>query len=382
MKALAVVGAGMQGVAAAYDCALNGSFDRIALADCDIERAVAGADRINSLLRSHLCEPFRIDAASRNALHAFLPDFEIAVSALPYAMHALVEDVGIEVVCSVVDMGQDVEPARAIHSRDREASAKGVTVVTDCGLAPGLVNIFAAELIARCPGATHVRSYCGGLPEMPIGPLGYVLRFSMDSVIGEYSDEILALRAGEVVTGKPLDLLEEIEFGGVGRLEAFTTSGGTGTAPYSLQGRVPNYEYKTLRYPGHLAAMNLFRDCGFWSEAPVARIGVSAREAFSAVMEQNLARPEIGDMVLVRVEAEAPGRTLRLEMIERPDPVTGFTAMERLTGFSTSIVAIEISEGRVPAGCSGCEVAVDPDNFRCELQKRGFGVRSVDTLTA
>lgn len=382
MKRLAILGAGMQGIAAAYDCGLYGDFDRIILGDIDLERAQSGACRVNGLLRHDLCDAVRLDATNRQALADFLPSIDLAVSALPYQFHSLAEEVAIDVGCSVVDMGQDPEPALAIHSGSDEARRKGVAVVTDCGLAPGLVNVFAADLMDRCVGATHVRSYCGGLPHEPIEPLGYAVRFSMDSVIGEYSDEVLALRDGEIVSVAPMEFVEHIEFEGVGSLEAFTTSGGTGTAPYTFRGKVANYEYKTMRYPGHVAAMKLFRECGFWSEEPLPRIGVSPRQAFSAVMEKRLAFPNVPDVVLVRVEAQSPHETLRLEMIEREDPETGFTAMERLTGFSTAIVALEICAGQIAPGCYGCETAVDPVRFQRELERRGIQVRRSSLSTS
>jgi len=371
----------MQGVAAAYDCAQFGEFERIVLADVDPAKARTGAERVNRSVAGELCEPLTLDARGRDALARELPKHRVAICALPYPMHRLAEEVAIEVGCNALDMGIDTGDALAIHARSQEARDKGIAIVTDCGLAPGLVNVFAAELLARYPGATSVRSYCGGLPETPVGPLGYVLRFSMDSVIGEYDDSILALRDGEIVEGEPLELLEEIEFDSVGRLEAFTTSGGTGTAPYSFRGKVPSYEYKTLRYPGHAAAMKLFRDCGFWLDKPVPGLDASPRAAFSSIMAANLTRPEIQDIVLVRVEVESREGVVRLEMLERQDPETGFTAMERLTGFSTSIVAIEVAAGRVPAGCYGCEEAVNPAAFRRELERRGFQIKSTQPRT-
>ncbi len=374
MSRLAVLGAGMQGVAAAFDCAQHGDFARIDLADFDLAKAEAGAERINRLVGGEICGAVELDATDRHALRECLSRYALAVSALPYKLHFPAEEIGIEVGCGVVDMGQDTEPALAIHSRDAEAKARGVAVVTDCGLAPGLVNVFAADLIARCEGATHAVAYCGGLPHEPVAPLGYALRFSMESVIGEYSDEVLALRGGEITTVEPMGDIETIEFDEAGTLEAFATSGGSGTAPYSFRGRIANYEYKTMRYPGHVAAMRLFRDCGFWSEEPHPRLGISPRAAFSVVLEERLAFPDVPDMILVRVEARSPDETLRIELIERADPATGFTAMERLTGFSTAIVALAVRAGHIAPGCYGCETAVDPTLFERELNRRGIRV--------
>lgn len=375
MKTLAVLGSGMQGIASAYDAAKFGKFERIILVDTDIARAIDGASRVNTLTKLDLCEPARLDASSRSGLAKFLESVDLAIAALPYHLHPLVEEVALDGGhCSVVDMGIDTRIARHIQDRAPEAREKGITVITDCGLAPGLVNVLAADLVAQ--GAVDgVKAYCGGIPVRPVGPLGYVMRFNMDSVIDEYSEDVLALRRGHVVMAPPLDLLEEIEFDGVGTLEAFTTSGGSGTAPYFFRSMTPNYEYKTLRYPGHAEAMKLFRDCGFWSDDYSSRLGQTPRQAFSTIMEISLSMPEIEDIVVVRVEALGEKGVTRLELLEHPDPETGFTAMERLTGFSTSIVALELAAGRIASGVMGCEQAIQPCRFREELERRGINVR-------
>lgn len=375
MKTLAVFGAGMQGIAAAYDAAAYGDFEHILLVDSDIGKAIDSAERVNTLLATSICEPVRVDASSVNALTKFVPEVDLIIGALPYGLHPQLERAALGAGCSAVDMGQDTDTALHIHSQDAVAKEKGIAIVTDCGLAPGLVNLLAADLLAQYPGAQAVRVYCGGLPAHPVGPLGYVLRFSMNSVIGEYSEEVIALREGKVVHAEPLHLEERIQFEGVGELEAFTTSGGSGTAPFTFQGKVDSFEYKTLRYPGHLAAMRLFRDCGFWSEERSPKLGITPRQAFTTIMEEALDHPEVKDIVLVRVELETADETVRLEMLEKQDPSTGFTAMERLTGFSTSIIALEIAAGRIPPGCYPCETAMEPCRFQQELRRRGFEIR-------
>lgn len=375
MSVLAVLGAGMQGVAAAADAAKYGQFERIVLADVDVVRAIHGSDRADRFAGSQVCEALRLDASDPAQLAAILSEADIAIAALPYKMHSFAEQIALGVGCSVVDMGQDEDTACAIHERSKDAESKGISIVTDCGLAPGLVNVFAADLLARNPGASHIRSYCGGLPERPVGPLGYVLRFSFESVIAEYADPSLALRRGRIEMVPGLEALEEIEFEGLGVLEAFATSGGSGTAPYTFLGQVPNFEYKTLRYPGHCQAMRLFKACGFWDEDRLDSIGMSPREAFTQIMEAQLTRSEIPDVVALRVEAVTADGVARIEMLEHQDSVSGFTAMERLTGFATSIVAIDVAEGRIEPGCRGCESAVDAIRLKSEMERRGFQIR-------
>ena len=378
MKA-AVIGMGRQGVAAAYDLASRGAFATITCADSDGSRVSGAVSRLQSLVPNKSFAGVEVNVERPRELMAFLRGVDLIVSAAPYPLHKIIEKAALEVGCSVVDMGQDTEDALAIHARNRDAIDRRLRIVTDCGVAPGLVNILALEALRRNPGAHTLRAYCGGLPIRPIPPLGYVLRFSMASVLGEYEDEVTALRNGEVVTIEPLADLEEVEFTGLGTLEAFTTSGGTGTATYTLRGKVNDFEYKTLRYPGHCKAMRLFRDCGFWTAVPVAASGEKARDVFCSLMERALENPSVPDFVIGRVVAIGPDKSVTAEFRVDQDAETRFTAMERVTGFLTAIVAHEIVAGHIRLGAQGCETAVDAGRFFAAMEARGMPVSWSET---
>lgn len=347
-----VVGAGMQGTACAYDLCLHGGVDALVLADYDAPRAHASAARVNRLLGREVCTSRQLDATNIDEVASALAGFSLAISAVPYTMHEPVERAGVQAGCHVVDMGQDTDAFLELGDLDVQAQEEGVCVVADCGLAPGLVNSLAAALLDEMPDATSVRLFCGGLPADPKPPLNYSLVFSMEGLLGEYEDDAIALKDGQVVRLQPLTELQEVTIPGFGTLEAFVTSGGSSTGPIALQGKLESYEYKTMRYPGHCAAMKLFRDCGLWSTSVVPSIGVSPRRMFCHVLESLLTDNEAVDVALARVEVESPSEMRSLNVVDRLDPATGFRAMERLTGFSTSIVAIEVGSGRVSPGVS------------------------------
>jgi lysine 6-dehydrogenase len=211
------------------------------------------------------------------------------------------------------------------------------------------------------------------LPERADPPFFHKVGFSVDSLLGEYVDDVYALRNGEVVCVPALEELECLEFADLGSLEAVTTSGGTGTAPYALPSGLKDYEYKTLRFPGHWAAMTFMRDGGFWSEEMLPG-GVSPRAVSLTLMERAMVDPDYRDVVVTRVIAEGPGGSKSYDVVDRYDPVTGFTAMQRTTGFSTAIVALEVAAGRVEPGCRACELAVNQSRFFEEAAKRGIFV--------
>jgi len=373
---VAVIGAGRQGPAAAYDLAVHGDYGRIVLADFDKDVAKAAAAQINSLLDKKAVLAAEADASDHEGMKEFLYGFDLAVAAAPYRLNPVVAHAGIDVSCSVVDMGVDTDDALLIHDRDDEAKKKNVRIVTDCGIAPGTVNVLAAALLEDLPGADSVKLYCGGLPEAASPPYWHKVGFSVDSLLGEYVDEVDSLRGGEIVRSHALEDLELLDFAGFGRLEAATTSGGTGTAPYRLKGRLREYEYKTLRYPGHWEAMRFLRDAGFWSEEPLADGSVPRRISLHS-MERHMVDPGARDVVVTRVVASGPSGSAGYDLVDRFDRETGFSAMQRTTGFSTAIVAHDVLSGKVGPGCQACEEAVLPKPYLAALAERGVRMVSL-----
>src|SRR5690606_33636982 len=150
--------------------------------------------------------------------------------------------------------------------------------------------------------------------------------------------------------------LEMLHIEELGEMEAFVTSGGTSTAPMTLEGKVANYEYKTIRFPGHCQLMKIFKDFGLWREDTVEVKGgkVRPKDVFVKVFEPELAKFEDQDLCVVRgvgigTRDGKPTR-IQIDIFDKQDEETGFTSMERLTGFSTSIIAQEVVQGNVPKG--------------------------------
>lgn len=374
MSRVVVVGAGRQGPAAAYDLACYGQLDDLAIADSNLEVAMQACDKVNALLGRVAGRPVSVDASSQEQLTSLLKGFDVAIAAAPYRLNPQVSLAGLEAGCHVLDMGVDTPDALELQKRSGEAAEKGVCLVTDCGVAPGMVNIMAYRLLQQYPDTTDVLLYCGGLPEAAEPPFFHRVGFSVESLIGEYVDEVDSLRNGVVVRESALEDLEAVSIEGFGDLEAVTTSGGTGSAPYALVGKLNSYVYKTLRYPGHWSAMRLLRDGGFWSEEPLAT-GEVPFDMTAALMERHMVVPNDRDVVVARVVAKGSSGSHGYDMVDRADAESGFTAMQRTTGFSTAIVAHEVLGGRVKPGCRSCESSVDPQRFFSEAERRGIHIR-------
>lgn len=125
-----------------------------------------------------------------------------------------------------------------------------------CGLAPGFISIAAHDLAQRFDSLDTLRMRVGALPQFPTNALNYNLTRSTDGLINEYCNPCEAIHEGKRIDVLPLQGIEQFSLDGI-TYEAFNTSGGLGTLCDTLDGRVDELNYKTVRYPGHCDLMKL-----------------------------------------------------------------------------------------------------------------------------
>jgi lysine 6-dehydrogenase len=258
-----------------------------------------------------------------------------------------------------------------------------VSVIPDCGLAPGLVNVLAAEAVRRLDQCDALRLYVGGLPQHPRPPLNYAIVYSLEGVLDYYTTPSWVLRDGQPAQVEALSEVESVKFPRpLGALEAFHTGGGLSTMPWSFIGKIPTMEYKTLRYPGHADVMRVIRDVGLLGTEPVDVDGASIvpRHAFMAVVGPRLKEPQVEDLVALRVVARGRRRGRRtaaaFQVLDYFDARHGITAMMRTTGYSLSITAQMQLDGRINApGVHAAWVVTPFDGYVAELEQRGIVVK-------
>jgi len=286
------------------------------------------------------------------------------------------------------DLGGSTALALKVLALDEQAKQAGVSLIPDCGLAPGLVNTLAVYGMEGMDVCQEVQLRCGGLPQKPRPPLNYKLVFAISGLTLEYFGKAYVLRGGKVVEIDTFSELEEIEFPNpVGRCEAFVTSGGASTAPLTFEGKVQTYEYKTVRYPGHYASFKVIKDLGLLDTEPVkvGDVEVVPREVFHRVAAPKLEFPEDRDLVVVRVTCRGikGGKPIvrQFDILDYHDEETGFSAMERTTGFSAAIVAERMMDGLVPPGAHPLEQAIPGKPFVDEFCLRGIPFCETTTIT-
>ena len=378
----AVLGAGRQGVAAAYDMVRHGGADRVIMADADYPRAEGAAGRVNRLTDSSNVTPAKVDVLDHQGLVSLLSEVDAVLSAVPYAFNLRVARACIEARTHMCDLGGNTEVAWSELALDADARAVGICIVPDCGLQPGMGNTLAVRAMQLMSEPEEVYIWVGGLPLKPRPPFDYLLTFNIEGLTNEYDEMSIVLQDGQRTSLPAFGGLEEIEFRPpVGKCEAFLTTGGTSTCPWTFEGKLRTYVEKTVRYPGHATAFRAFRDLGLFGRDPVPfgnQIAVP-RDFYHALLRPRIEFPEDPDVVVLRVicRGKNGGRAAQaeLELMDFYDPVTGFRAMERSTGWPAAIVAQLLARGEIGPGARPLEVAVPPEIFMVELERRGFDLK-------
>ena len=348
---LLVLGAGLQGSAAAHNLLEHPEVEQVTLADQQPGQLPEFLADAGPRLRF-----VKLEANDFGAIVTLMRGHAAALCALPYYFSEPVTRAAIEAGCHCCDLGGNTEIVFQQQKLHEAALARGISVIPDCGLAPGMVNILAAEGIRRLERARSVRIYVGGLPQLPEPPLNYQVVYSLEGALDYYTTPSWILRHGKAVQVDALSEVEPQEFPApVGTLEAFHTGGGISTLPFAFEGKIETMEYKTLRYPGHAALMRPIRELGLISNEPILVKGrhVVPRDVFIAAVSPRLSRPGSPDLVALRVvvagERNGKPAELRFELLDYFDQRLGISAMMRTTGYSLALTALMQADGRITA---------------------------------
>lgn len=376
-----VLGAGLQGSACAFDLLNTQAVERVILADV----------RVGTL--PHFLQPFvggrlahvALDVRDADAVRAIYAQCDAVCSAIPYYLNLPLAQLAVDAGVHFADLGGNTAIVLEQQKLDAAAKQQGVSIVPDTGLAPGMVNIIAQHGIEQFESVETVRLFVGGLPQVPEPPVGYQIAYSIEGVVDYYTTPSLVISNGARETRVALSDIEPVRFAEpLGELEAFHTAGGLSTMVYRYAGRIPNMEYKTLRYPGHARIMEAIRELGLFSTEPVDVKGqqVVPRDVFVRVAGEKLRRQK-PDLVALRVEVtgtrDGVRSTRAWEVVDHFDAAHGITAMMRTTGYTLSITSQLQVMGIIPPGVQTPDQCVPPQRYFAMLAERGVMVRDLET---
>jgi lysine 6-dehydrogenase len=380
----AVVGSGRQGTAAAFDLARFGEADYLLMADQSLTYAERAAQRVNTLVGREVALPAQVEVKDQDAVVQLLSghEIEVFVSGVPYFFNLGLAQAALRAGASMCDFGGNTDQVRQQLSFDDAAKAAGISLIPDCGQVPGLGTSLISYVISLFDEPWDIIMYDGGIPQYPKAPWNYILTFNIEGLTNEYFGTTLFLREGKQLEVPCFEEYELVDFPEpIGQLEAFTTAGGTSTMPWTFANTLRTLQNKTLRWQGHYAQWKTFNDAGLIGLTPIEVDGtqVIPRHVLHALLEpQILAKTDDRDLVIIRVIGRGikDGReqAVTLDLFDYYDESTGFTAMERTTGWHAAIMAGFIARRQTPRGSIPVELAISGPLFVEEFCKRGFNL--------
>lgn len=371
----AVLGVGRrgQGKAAAYDLGMFGNASTIIVADREASAAVEAADELNRLIGKPIVQPITLDATNPMAVLNVLRRVDGFVSAIHYNLNPALTKIAIAAKCHMVDLGGNTGIVWKQHRLDGDAKSARIRIIPDCGMAPGFNINLACAALQKIAHPKSAMIYCGGIPERPEPPLCYHFPFSVEGLINECSGQADVILGGEVTQRSCLFSIESVNIPEVGELEATHTSGGLSTSPWTLAEQYRSleiFEYMTLRDRGHWKTLQ------DWSR----------KGELASKLRAHAEKSSHDPMDIGIIQARANGlnergreKTVILEVIDRYDSKTGFTAMQRLTGFHASIMLIAATETLKETGVLKVE-SVDPQMVINEFARRGIVVQATHAV--
>jgi lysine 6-dehydrogenase len=370
-----ILGAGMMGRAIAFDLARFSQFDTIYLGERE-NKTRASASKF---LKKKNVEIVDLDVKVRTKVKHFYNMVDVVISAVPYRCNYMLAKLAVETGKHFIDLGGNntiVQQERALCKR---AQKQDVTVIPDSGLAPGLVSIITRDIVDHMDYVDSVKLRVGGLPRSPQPPLQYQIVFSPYGLINEYVEDAMVLDHGKILFKKSMTDVEHLEFPHpFGTMEAFLTSGGCSTLPYTYKNIITYLDYKTIRYPGHCEKITTLLDVGLAEETKIkiGNVSVSPRDVLASLISAHV--PSEGeDVVLLKVlsKGRVQGKPVNRDylLIDHYNKKDTTTAMMRTTGYPVSITAQMIEDGTIQQRGVFCpEEIIPPDPFFKELKKRGI----------
>lgn len=339
MKLLSV-GCGYIGSVLAEEMVQSLDFEKLVICDSTKKKIEETAKRLGEKIF-----PLQIDISDYPSLLEVIDDADIVIGLSPGKLGFNVMRACVEKKKNLVDLSFMAEDPFFFN---KAAFEGGTTIIPDCGVAPGLSNILIGKSASELDEVEDALTYVGGLPQKPIPPLNYKVTWCVEDLLEEYTRKAKIVRNGKTVEVDALEGLEEIEFEGLGKFEAFFTDG-IRTLHRTIKAN--NMWEKTIRYQGHAEKIKLIKELGLLKKEPITSIGISPWEFMRKFLERNLSFFEDKDLVLMRIRVDGTKDSTKIlhtyEVIDYFDEKRNITAMGRTTAYTAFAIIKLMIENRI-----------------------------------
>lgn len=253
--------------------------------------------------------------------------------------------------------------AGRVAELDAEAREKGVIILPEMGMDPGIDLLLARLAVEELDAVHGLNSYGAGLPEPACAddnPLHYKITWTFDGVLKAYKRPARVLRNGREVTIPEEAIFQEehghmVDVPGLGPLEAYPNGDAIHyIQTFDLGAHIREMGRFALRYPGHRKFWSTMAQLGFLDDTPVDVDGhpvIPRRFLVRHLTPRLQFADDERDLVVLRVCAwglkDGRERRVTYNLIDYRDLETGLFAMNRAVGYTASIGAQMIMDGRI-----------------------------------
>jgi saccharopine dehydrogenase-like NADP-dependent oxidoreductase len=379
LRIVVMGGAGMMGCVAVQDLVRSQAVDEVVIADLNQERARLVADTIGNSKISIV----EIDARDHEGMVKVLRGADACLNATVYYANLEIMGACLEASVHYTDLGglfYTTQKQLQLHGQFRAA---GISAVLGMGSAPGVPNVQCRFAANRLDTVESIRIYDGIKPPPPDQ---MAFSYAVPTIVDEMTMPPIAFENGEFVSHEPLTGFEDYWFAPpIGLLPMhYSLHSEIATLPYTFGSKGLRECFFKINYwgmaPETVEKVKILIDLGFASREPmeVADTSVAPHDMLVAIMANYV--PPITSF-LEPPENEPPDWTKEIVTEVRgtrySKPVTyrlgTLTVKGSLpTGVAPSITAQWLAEGRVEPGVYPPEVAIEPELFFAELDKRGI----------
>lgn len=390
------LGYGMQGKASLSDILKNKDVRKVTV--CDVSDAVIGLDK---KLNDARITSLQVDIKDEAKILELMREADVVIEFMPGAFSLYVAKLAVKAGANLVtsmylfnpgeqDPKKREQQKAEIEQLNKEAAAKGLTLLEEFGMDPGMDLVLGAQALKEVDEVKVFHSYGAGFPELEAShnPLRYKFTWSILGVMRSYLRPAVVLEEGAKKMIKADAMFDpenthhlQIE-GFDSELECFANGDSIPyTEIFGISKTVSSMGRYICRWPGTGAFWRVMAKSGFLGTEEIEVAGCKvAPDVFCGALlgsqKQFYYEENERDVALIRsdVRGYRDGKPVRVvyQIIDKRDLKTGFTAMQRTVGYTASIGAQMILDGRISQKGIVNPVEVPFGAYIEELQKRGI----------